>query len=161
MKSRYSLRLQSQKRTKEIHSMKPRVLFLCTHNQARSQMAEALRRKHAGDRFEVYSGGLEPLDIHPSTVKVMEEVGLDISEHRTKGIEQWLGRRHFGYLITVCAKAEPLCPTFPGVSQRLFWPIEDPVASEDVADDELQRFREARDEIERRILEWLAELNEA
>jgi arsenate reductase len=141
--------------------MVPKVLFLCTHNQARSQMAEALLRKHAGERFDVYSGGLEPLDIHPHTIQVMEEAGIDMSGHHRKGIEQWLGQVHFGYLITVCAKAEELCPTFPGVGQRLFWPIEDPVAFEGTAEEKLQRFREARDEIEQRILEWLAEMDEA
>ena len=141
--------------------MKPKVLFLCTHNQARSQMAEALLRKHAGDRFEVFSGGLEPLDIHPLAVQVMEEAGIDMSGHYGKGIEQWLGRVHFGYLITVCAKAEELCPTFPGVGQRLFWPIDDPVAFEGTPEEQLQRFREARDEIEQHILEWLAEMDEA
>lgn len=141
--------------------MKPKVLFLCTHNQARSQMAEALLRKHAGDRFEVFSGGLEPLDIHAYAIKVMEEIGIDMSGHRAKGIDQWLGHVHFGYLITVCAKAEELCPTFPGVGQRIFWPVDDPVAFEGSAEEKLDKFRQARDELEGRILDWLAELNKA
>ena len=138
--------------------MKPKVLFLCTHNQARSQMAEAFLSRYAGDRFEVFSGGLEPRDIHPYTIQVMEEVGVDMSGHQAKDVHQWLGKVHFGYLITVCAKAEQLCPTFPGVGQRLFWPIEDPVAFEGTAEQKLNKFRAVRDAVEQRVKEWLVEL---
>jgi arsenate reductase len=101
------------------------------------------------------------LDIHAYAIKVMEEIGIDMSGHRAKGIDQWLGHVHFGYLITVCAKAEELCPTFPGVGQRIFWPVDDPVAFEGSAEEKLDKFRQARDELEGRILDWLAELNKA
>ena len=98
---------------------KLRVLFLCTGNSARSQMAEALLRKLAGDRYEVHSAGLEPTVIHPLTVKVLEEIGIDASKQYAKPLTDYLGKTHFSYLITVCSKAEERCPIFPGVGQRL------------------------------------------
>ncbi len=137
--------------------MKPKVLFLCTHNSARSQMAEAFLRRHAGDRFEAYSAGLEPTEIHPYTRKVMEEVGYDLSGQYSKGLKQWLGQVHFGYLITVCAKAEAECPIFPGMGKRLHWPFDDPASFEGTEEQRLQRFREVRDAIEARVLAWLEE----
>ena len=109
---------------------KPNVIFLCTHNRARSQMAEAFLRKYAGQHFNVFSAGFETQDIHPFTFKVMEEVGIDLSDHYPKKLEQFIGEKHFGIVITVCKRAEELCPTFPGVSTRLFWDIEDPSAFE-------------------------------
>ena len=138
--------------------MKPKVLFLCTHNAARSQMAEAFLREYAGDRFEVYSAGLEPTEVHPYTRVAMEEIGIDLSGHQSKGLKQWLGKVPFGYLITVCAKAEEQCPIFPGMGQRLYWPFEDPVASEGAEEEKLAKFREVRDQIEQRIQMWLQEL---
>ena len=105
-----------------------RVLFLCTGNSARSQMAEAFLRKYAGERFEVHSAGLEPRPINPLTIKVMQEAGFDLSAHRSKGIDDYLGKVHFQYLITVCDDTEKNCPTtWPGVNQRLHWSFEDPV----------------------------------
>jgi arsenate reductase len=101
---------------------KAKVLFLCTHNSARSQMAEAFLRELAGDRFEAFSAGLEPTELNPLARKVMGEIGLDMSEHHAKGVKQFLGKTHFGYLITVCARAEAECPVFPGVSARRPWP---------------------------------------
>ena len=139
---------------------KPRVLFLCTHNSARSQMAEALLKKHAGHRFEVYSAGLEPTAVHPYTKQVMGEIGIDMSGHQAKGLTQWLGKVHFGYLITVCAKAEEQCPIFPGMGQRLSWPFEDPVAATGSAEKKLAKFREVRGQIDQRIQSWLEELSE-
>jgi len=106
-----------------------RVLFLCTSNSARSQMAEAFLRKYAGDRFEAYSAGLEPKGLHPLTVKVMEEGGVDMSGHTSKGFETYLGKMLFQYLVTVCDEAENNCPTvWPGVSNRLHWHFKDPAA---------------------------------
>lgn len=137
--------------------MKPKVLFLCTHNSARSQMAEAFLHRHAGDRFEVYSAGLEPSDIYSYTRKVMEEVGYDLSGHYSKGLKQWLGKVHFGYLITVCGRAEAECPIFPGMGKRLHWPFDDPTTFEGTEEQRLQRFREVRDAIEARVLAWLQE----
>jgi arsenate reductase len=136
-----------------------KVLFLCTGNSARSQMAEAYLRRHARDRFEVHSAGLEPKGINPFTVRVMEEAGYDLSGQRAKDVTEYLGRDHFGYLITVCAHAEEHCPkTFLGVSERIHWPIEDPAAFEGSEEDTLARFRQARDEIAAHIDAWLVEL---
>jgi len=136
---------------------KTKVMFLCTANRARSQMAEAFLQKYAGDRFEVYSAGLEPKEVHPYTKKVMEEIGIDISDQRAKGLNQFLGKVHFGYLITVCSKAEEQCPTFPAVGARLFWPFEDPVTFEGSEEEKLNKFREVRDQIDERIKDWLKE----
>jgi arsenate reductase len=137
---------------------KIRVLFLCTSNVARSQMAEALLKKYAGDRFEVYSAGLEPKEIHPYTRKVLEEIGIDISDQYSKDIRQFLGKLHFGYLITVCSKAEKKCPIFPGVSVRLFWPVEDPVEFVGSEEEKVNKFREVRDRVDERIKGWLKEM---
>jgi len=137
--------------------VKPKVLFLCTHNSARSQMAEAFLRKYAGDRFDVYSGGLEPGEIHPYTRRVMEEIGFDLSGHYSKGIRQWLGELHFGYLITVCSRAEAECPIFPGVGKRLHWAYDDPAAFDGSEDQKLAEFRRVRDAIDARIHAWLTE----
>jgi arsenate reductase len=134
---------------------KPRVLFLCTENRARSQMAEAFLRKHAGDQFEVYSAGLEPTSIHPYVYHVMEEVGLDLKDHSPKSVGEFLTKMYFGILITVCANAEKKCPTFPGLGERHYWPFEDPVAFEGTEEEKLQKLRQVRDEIEERILTWL------
>ena len=138
----------------------PQVLFLCSHNTARSQMAEALLKKHAGDRFEVYSAGYEPTDINPFTRQVMKEVGLDLGGQHAKGVKEYLGKINFAYVIIVCDRAEKTCPTaFPSISrQRLFWPFEDPVSLEGTDEEKLAKFREIRDQIDRRILQWLNEL---
>ena len=134
---------------------KQRVLFLCTGNSCRSQMAEALLRKYAGDRFDVYSAGLEPKPIHPMTIQVMAEIGLDISGQTSKTLSQYAGKVHFGYLITVCSKAEDKCPIFPGMGIRLHWPFEDPAAFEGSEDEKLDKFREVRDLIDQQVQNWL------
>jgi arsenate reductase len=123
-------------------------------------MAEALLKKHAGDRFEVYSAGYEPTDINPLTRQVMEEVGLDLSDQNAKGVKEYLGKINFAYVIIVCERAEKTCPTaFPSISrQRLFWPFEDPAAFEGTDEEKLAKFREIRDQIDHRILQWLNEL---
>jgi len=139
--------------------MKTRVLFLCTGNSARSQMAEAFLRHYAGDRFEAYSAGLEPKGIHPLTVRVMEEIGIPLTGQYSKDVSEYMGKLHFGYLITVCANAEDRCPTtFPGVGQRLHWTLDDPAAVEGTDEIKLAKFREIRDQIDRRIREWLEQL---
>ena len=136
---------------------KTRVLFLCTGNTARSQMAEAFLREYGGDRFEAYSAGLEPSVINPYIRRVMEEVGLDLSEQHSKDLAEYMGKVHFGYLITVCANAEKRCPSaFPGMGQRLHWPFEDPAAFVGSEEEKLAKFREVRDQVDRRIQEWLA-----
>lgn len=140
----------------QIMTNKTRVLFICTGNSARSQMAEALLRRHGGERFEVHSAGLEPKGINPFTRQVLEEMGIDIAGHSSKDLKTYLGKLHFGYLITVCSNAEERCPIFPGVSTRLYWPFDDPAAVSGSDAEKLAAFREARDQIEERILAWLA-----
>ena len=135
----------------------PKVLFLCTGNSARSQMAEALLRKYAGDQFDVYSAGLEPRGINPYTVRAMNEIGVDLSGHRSKDVMEYLGRVNFGYVITVCDNAEANCPIFPFVTTRLHWSFEDPARFEGADEDKLAKFREVRDQIDERIRSWLAE----
>jgi len=136
---------------------KPRVLFLCTHNSARSQMAEAFLRKQAGDRFEVHSAGLESRGIHPLTVRVMEEAGFSLDGQWSKRLQDHFMELRIEYLITVCAAAEERCPTLPGVSHRTHWPLEDPSAFEGTEEEKLARFRELRDQIEARVVDWLDE----
>ncbi len=139
-------------------SDKPRVLFLCTGNSARSQMAEALLRHYAGDRFEVYSAGLEPKGVNPYTLRVMDEVGIDIRDQRSKSVSTYLGRTVFSYVITVCSNAEANCPIFPGYTLRMHWPFDDPAAATGSDDEKMVQFRDARDRIAARIRDWLVEL---
>ena len=134
-----------------------KVLFLCTGNSARSQMAEALLRHYASDHFEVYSAGLEPKGINPYTVQVMSEVGLDLSQHTSKDVFRYLGQVNFGYIITVCSNAEARCPIFPGISYRFYWPFDDPATVVGTDDEKLAKFREVRDQIDQRIRAWLIE----
>ena len=138
--------------------MKKRVLFLCTGNSARSQMAEAFLRMYAGDRFEVYSAGLEPKGINPLTVQVMEEIGFPLDGHTSKGVNVYLGKVLFQYLITVCDDAEKNCPTtWPGINKRLHWSFEDPAAYQGGEEAKLAKFREIRDQIQRKIKQWIEE----
>jgi arsenate reductase len=140
---------------------KAKVLFLCTGNSARSQMAEAFLRKYAGDKFDAYSAGLEPKGIHPYTERVMEEVGINLTGQRSKHIKEYMGKVHFGYLITLCDEAEKSCPTtFPDIGQRLYWPFEDPSTFVGSENEQLAKFREVRDQIEQRIKGWLAEVHD-
>jgi len=142
--------------------MTTRVLFLCTSNSARSQMAEAFLRKYSGEQFEAFSAGLEPKEINPLTIQVMQEIGIDISGQISKGIEVYLGKTFFHYLITVCDDAEKNCPTFwPGVNHRLHWSFEDPAAFEGTSTERLEKFREIRDQIEQRIKDWLTEFEKS
>jgi arsenate reductase (thioredoxin) len=136
-------------------SEKIRVLFLCTGNSARSQMAEALLTKMAGDRFDVFSAGLEPKDVHPMTIRALDEIGIDWSQARSKTLNEYLGKIHFGYLITVCSRAEEKCPIFPGMGQRLHWPFDDPAAVQGSEEQQLAAFRSVRDQIEVKIMAWL------
>ncbi len=137
---------------------KPRVLFLCTGNSARSQMAEAFLRNYAGDRFEVHSAGLDPHGINPYTRRVMEEAGYSLEGHRSKGLDDYFMKMHIGYLITVCSNAEERCPTLPGMGQRIHWPFEDPAAFEGSDEETMAKFRQVRDQIEARIKAWLTEV---
>jgi len=137
---------------------KQRVIFLCTGNSARSQMAEAFLRKAAGDRFEVYSAGLKPKGIHPLTIQVMQEKGFDLSGQSSKGVQEYLGKVLIQTLITLCDDAEKNCPTvWPGISTHLHWSFEDPSAFEGTEAQKLEKFRQIRDQIETRINAWLKE----
>jgi arsenate reductase (thioredoxin) len=135
--------------------MPARILFLCTGNSARSQMAEGLLRHFAGDHFEVYSAGLEPTGVSPYAIQAMQEIGIDISRHRSKSVMDYLGRVHMGMVITVCSRAEERCPIFPFTTQRLYWPFEDPAAFVGTEGETLAKFREVRDRISERLQSWL------
>ena len=134
-----------------------RVIFLCTGNSARSQMAEAFLRKYGNDRYEAFSAGLEPKAINPFTIRVMQEIDIDVSGQRLKGVGEYLGKVLFQYLITVCDDAEKNCPSvWPGVNKRMHWSFEDPAAFEGTADEKIAKFREVRNQIEQKIRAWLA-----
>jgi len=136
---------------------KKRVLFLCTGNSARSQMAEGLLRHQGGDRFEVFSAGTIATFLRPQGIEVMKEIGIDISDHRSKSVNEFLNDP-FDYVITVCDHANQRCPVFPGAAQRLHWGIDDPVGFGSRSEAaELNAFRRARQELQQRILRFLAE----
>ena len=143
-------------------SKKKTVLIVCTHNAARSQMAEGWFRHLAGDRFDVHSAGLEPTQVHPLAIEVMNEAGVDISQQQATHLREHMGRLTAHYLIIVCAQAESQCPRmFPGMLKREFWPFEDPSAG-DGSDSEMRdRFRETRDQIRDTLERWLASTDEA
>ena len=134
---------------------KKRVLFLCTGNSARSQMAEGLLRHLADDHFEVFSAGTFATYLRPQAIAVMNEIGIDISHHRSKSLDEFLNTP-FDYVITVCDHASQRCPVFPGPAKRIHWSIEDPVAfgSEEA---QLDAFRHARDDLHQRISEFISE----
>jgi arsenate reductase len=136
---------------------KAKVLFLCTGNSARSQMAEAFLRKYAGDEYEAYSAGIRPLGIAPYTIRVMEEVGISLEGHGSKLVDEYIGKKDFDYLITVCANAEKQCLVFPGAGERIHWDLDDPVGQLGTEEEKLQKFREVRDQIDKLIQEWLSE----
>ena len=132
---------------------KKRVLILCTGNSARSQMAEGLLKRDGGDLFEVESAGVEPSSIRPEAIQAMNEIGIDISEHRSKSVDEFIGQK-FDYIITVCDNAKETCPIFPGSAERIHQSFEDPPpASVGDYESRLKIFRRVRDEI--RI--WLKE----
>lgn len=135
-----------------------RVLFLCTHNSARSQMAEGLLRHFAGDRIEVASAGTEATGVRPLAVRAMTEIGIDIRSQTSKTLDRFLGER-WDYVITVCDSANEACPVFPHASTRLHWSFDDPSAATGTDDQRLAVFRRVRDEIRARIETWLAEMS--
>jgi arsenate reductase len=138
--------------------MSTEVLFLCTGNSARSQMAEAFLRKLGGSRYEVFSAGLEPKGLDPLTVQVMAEIGYDLSGHRSKNLDEFLGKRHFHFIITVCDDADKNCPRiWPGVHERLHWSFEDPAAFAGSVAEKLAKFRKVRDQIQERIRDWIGQ----
>jgi arsenate reductase len=126
--------------------MKKRVLILCTGNSARSQMAEGLLVHDAGDRFEVESAGTKPGRVRPEAIAVMKELGIDISSHRSKHVDEFKGQS-FDYVLTVCDNAKESCPVFPGYAKRIHNAFEDPAAFQGTEEERLAFFRRVRNEI--------------
>ncbi|HOJ44292.1 MAG TPA: arsenate reductase ArsC [Syntrophorhabdaceae bacterium] len=141
---------------------KKRVLFVCVHNSARSQMAEALLNHLAGDRFEAESAGLEPGVLNPLAVSVMKEIGIDISQKKTKSVFDLFKRGElFSYVITVCdAASAEACPVFPGlITKTIHWSFEDPSNFDGTYEERLEKTRKVRDAIRKKIEEWISEVN--
>lgn len=134
-----------------------KVLFLCVHNSARSQMAEAFLKKHGGDRFEVESAGLEPGRLNPFVVRSMAEIGIDISKNPTKSVfDLYKAGRHYDVVVTVCSKeAAERCPIFPGLHEKLHWPFADPSTFTGSDEEIMGQVRKVRDEIETAIKEFI------
>ena len=130
--------------------MKQRVLILCTGNSARSQMAEGLLRDRTGNKFEVQSAGVAPSFVRPEAIEAMREIGIDISNHRSKSVDEFLGQS-FDYVITVCDNANQQCPMFPGKVERIHWSIPDPAEVKGDEETRLAAFRKARDELRERL----------
>lgn len=135
-----------------------RLLFLCTGNSARSQMAEGLLRHEAGDNYEVFSAGTQPNLVRPEAIAVMHEIGIDISGHRSKSIDEFKGQG-LDTIVTVCDHAKESCPVFPGKTQRLHWPFEDPASVTGSEEQRKDAFRKIRDRIHARIMVFLGESN--
>lgn len=135
------------------------VLFLCTSNSARSQMAEGFLRHFTKNVFDVHSAGLEKKNVHPLAVKVMAEIGIDIGRQTSKTVTDYLGKRHFRYVISVCQQTSENCPRlFPGALQILYWQFEDPTAFQGNEEQCLEKFRSVRDQIMSKIRAWLQTL---
>ena len=134
-----------------------KVLFLCTGNSCRSQIAQATLQALGGSRFKVYSAGLEPHGVNPFTIRVMEEAGYDMRGYRSKHLDEYKGRINFDFLITVCGNADERCPYFPGMGTRLHWPFEDPADFNGPEEEKLAFFRKVRDQIKTKIQSWLDE----
>jgi ArsR family transcriptional regulator, arsenate/arsenite/antimonite-responsive transcriptional repressor / arsenate reductase (thioredoxin) len=127
-----------------------RVLFLCTHNSARSQMAEGLLRKLGGDQVEVFSAGSEPTSIHPLAMKVMSDIGIDLNQHRSKHLNEFAGQ-NFDYIVTVCDRVREVCPVFPADPEQIHWSIPDPVAIEGNWQTQERAFANIANELRTRI----------
>ena len=140
---------------------KNKVLFVCVHNSARSQMAEAFLNQTAGDRFEAESAGLEPGKLNPVVVEVMKEVGIDISQNKTKSVFDFYKQgKKYDYVFTVCDESQAgKCPIFPGtaVTKRIHWGFDDPASFQGSLEEKLEKTREVRDKIKLRIIEWINE----
>jgi arsenate reductase len=140
--------------------MKAKVLFICIHNSARSQMAETFLNQICGEQFEATSAGLEPGKLNPMVVEVMKEIGLDISGNQTKAVfDIYKSGNMFKYVITVCDEASAeRCPIFPGTTKRLRWGFPDPSAFQGTPEEKLAKVREVRDAIKKRVEVWCAEV---
>ncbi len=137
---------------------KKKILFVCVHNSARSQMAEAFLKQLAGDKFEVESAGLEPGELNPMVVVAMKEIGIDISRNKTKGIRDlYREGRRYEQVVTVCGGANAdKCPMFPGAGPQVHWVFDDPSDFEGSYEEKLEKTREVRDAIRRKVEEWVA-----
>lgn len=131
-----------------------KVLFLCTGNSCRSQMAEGFLRNMAGDKFEVFSAGVKPTQVNPLAIQVMAEVDVDISKHRSKSATEFIGQQ-FDYVITVCDNANQTCPIFPGKYEKVHWDLKDPAEAQGSEVERMVIFREMRNEIRQKIEEWI------
>tara|TARA_Y100000590_G_scaffold360603_1_gene416958 strand:+ start:42 stop:461 length:420 start_codon:yes stop_codon:yes gene_type:complete len=133
---------------------KKNIIFICTGNACRSQIAHGLFQNIANDKFNVFSAGSHPSQVHSMAIKVMEEIGIDISHHTSDHIDNYLNKQ-IDIVITVCDNAEKLCPTFPGNVDRLHWSIDDPFRGWDYNENQIELFRETRQEINDRITDFL------
>ena len=139
--------------------MKKKVLFLCIHNSARSQMAEEYLKKFAGDQFETESAGFEPSEINPFVVEAMKEEGIDLSRKQTQSVfELYKAQKFYGYVVTVCDRAkEKDCPLFPGLVKRIHWDLEDPAQFTGTDSEKLELVKELRDKIKKLVHEFINE----
>ncbi|MDD5022127.1 MAG: arsenate reductase ArsC [Endomicrobiaceae bacterium] len=139
---------------------KIKVIFICVHNSARSQMAEAFLKKYGGEKFEVTSAGLEPGILNPVVVEVMQEIGIDISNNKTKSVfDFYKNGNFFNYVITVCDESQSeRCPLFPGVVKQMHWSFADPSSFDGTFEEKKVKTRKVRDEIEIKIKQWLEEI---
>jgi arsenate reductase len=135
--------------------IKQKVMFVCTENSSRSQMAEGFLRHLAGDHFDVFSGGAQPTQLNPTAAEVMKEIGIDISGQHSKDVGKFLGQR-FHYIIRVCDKVREKCPVLPGAIWYLDWSFEDPASAQGTAAEKLATFRRVRDQIEEKTKEFVA-----
>ena len=138
---------------------KKKVLFICVHNSARSQMAEAFLKQMAGDKFEVESAGLEPGKLNPIVVEVMKEVGVDISQNKTKSVFDFFKQgKQYDYVVTVCDESQTgVCPIFPGtaVTAKIHWGFDDPSSFQGSQEEKLEKTRRVRDQIKQKITQWI------
>ncbi len=137
-----------------IYVNKKKIIFICTGNACRSQIAHGLLEKMAGDKFEVFSAGSHPSQVHPMSLKIMEEIGIDISHHTSDFIDDYLNAG-IEIVITVCNNANKICPVFPGNAEKLHWSIKDPFKGWDFDETQIQSFRDTREEIKQRIIKFL------
>jgi len=139
---------------------KKKILFICVHNSARSQMAEAFLKQKAGDRFEVESAGLEPGELNPLAIEVMREIGIDISQNKTKNVFDFYRQgKRYDFIITVCDESQSeRCPVFPGTyaTRRIHWSFDDPAGFQGSREEKLDQARRVRDKIKQNIEEWLS-----
>ena len=139
---------------------KPRVLFLCTANSCRSQMAEGMLRKLGGDQFEAASAGAQASRVNPDAVRAMKEIGIDISTHRSKDASEFRGQ-NFTYVVRVCDRAKETCPIFPGAFRYYDWDLDDPAAAKGTDEERMEVFRRVRNQIEARVKEFIAKESQA